>query len=415
LAALEGIYVWDYRLRRLEYRGYDSAGVAVLQDGRLETRKRQGRLEAGLRPAWEAEPVSGRLGLGHTRWATHGPPSDVNAHPHLDASGRIAVVHNGVVENFDSLKRRLADAGHRFLSTTDSEVLAHLIGKYYEKGGRMHAAPAGHAPGERLVWAVKEALRKVSGTYGLAVICADCPDLIVGARRGSPLILGVGKGEHFLASDASAIGVHTREVVYLNDYDVVTINAGAFNVTSLGAEAVRVEIRHLEFSAEEAEKGEFPHFMLKEIFEQPRTIRNALRGRLDHDEATARFGGLNMAAAELRVIDDLVIPACGTSWHAGLVGEYLLEELAHVPVEVEYASEFRYRHPPLQKHTLVLVITQSGETADTLAALRGVGGTRCWRSAMSLAARSRGRPTEASTCTPDRRSAWPPPRRSPRR
>jgi len=352
-------------LRRLEYRGYDSAGVTVLDQGRLETRKRQGKIDEGLHPLLERSPLEGSTGIGHTRWATHGPPSDANAHPHLDPSGRIALVHNGVIENYDRLKQRLLTAGHRFHSATDTEVLAHLVGIEYER-----LAGESVPPGSRLARAVERALREVIGTYGIAVVCADEPGTLVGARRGSPLILGLGQGENFLASDATAVVAHTRQVVYLNDYDLATVTAEDFQVTNLGTQTARVQVSELEFGAEAAERGAFPHYMLKEIFEQPDTIANALRGRLDRDAATARFGGLNMSAADLRAVDRIIIAACGTSWHAGLVGEHLIEDFAHIPVEVEYASEFRYRNPPLDRHTLVLVITQSGETADTLAALR---------------------------------------------
>ena len=352
-------------LRRLEYRGYDSAGLALVRDHALLARKKKGKIDDGLAALLVREPVTGHLGIGHTRWATHGPPSDENSHPHHDASGRIAVVHNGVIENYEPLRDKLA--GHQFHSSTDTEILAHLIGEHYAK--RPARAPAS-AEVHPLAQAVMDALREVIGTYGIAVICADYPGVLIGARRGSPLIVGVGEGENFLASDANAIASHTRQVVYLNDADVVTVTADRFNVARLGADAAQVKISRLEFCAEDAERGAFPHFMLKEIFEQPRTVENALRGRLDHDEATARFGGLNMTTAELRAVERLVIPACGTSWHAALLGEYLMEEFAHIPTEVEYASEFRYRNAPIEKNTLILVITQSGETADTLAGLR---------------------------------------------
>ena len=355
-------------LRRLEYRGYDSAGVSVLAGGRLQTHKKKGKIDEGLARLLQARPLEGCLGLGHTRWATHGPPSDENSHPHFDQSGRIAVVHNGVIENYERLKERFP--GHTFHSSTDTEVLAHLIGFHYEK---LRAAPAGAAVSNGvhpLTQAVINALREVIGAYGIGVICADFPDVLVGARRGSPLIVGVGQGENFLASDATAIAAHTREVIYLNDYDVVTLTASQFDVVNLGSDTARVQITKLEFEAEAAERGSFQHFMLKEIFEQPRTVENALRGRINHDEATANFGGLNMSLAELRAVDRIVMPSCGTSWHAALVGEHLFEDFAHVPAEVEYASEFRYRNAPLENNTLVLVITQSGETADTLAGLR---------------------------------------------
>jgi glucosamine--fructose-6-phosphate aminotransferase (isomerizing) len=393
-------------LRRLEYRGYDSAGLTVLDEGRARTFKKKGRIDEGLGRLLDAQSAEGSTGIGHTRWATHGAPSDENSHPHCDQSGRIAVVHNGVIENFERLKERLK--GHQLRSTTDTEVLAHLIGVHYERllknaglppgagrrAGRLQERrPPSRPKSQRdagtdqssapsrssarpeigthpLTQAVSDALREVIGAYGIAVVCVDYPGVIVGARRGSPLIVGVGDGENFLASDATAIAAHTREVIYLRDYDVVTLTRDQFDVTSLGLDTAQAQITKLEFDAPAAERGSFPHFMLKEIFEQPRTVENALRGRIDLDEATARFGGLNMSLAELREVDHISIPACGTSWHAALVGEYLFEEFAHVPTEVEYASEFRYRNAPLEKHTLVLVITQSGETADTLAGLR---------------------------------------------
>ena len=412
-------------LRRLEYRGYDSAGVAILDGHSLQIRKKKGRIHEGIAPLLLQSPAPGHSGIGHTRWATHGPPSDINSHPHLDQSGRIAVVHNGVVENHERLKARLLAAGHQFKSATDTEVLAHLIGEHYaalegkpEAGratpctpsgdGVSHVAEVGRVrPGEPsgegishaksakdeiplppspnsaisnrqsaisspplLTQAVTNALKEVIGTYGVGVICSDTPGLIVGARRGSPLIVGVGDGENFLASDASAIVSHTRQVIYLNDYDVVTLTPDRFEVTSLGLDTATVQISQIEFSPEAAEKGDFPHYMLKEIHEQPRTIENAMRGRLDLQEGTAKLGGLNMTTSELRAVDQIVITACGTSWHAALVGEFLFEEFAHIPVEVEYASEFRYRNAPIEKNTLVLAITQSGETADTLAGLR---------------------------------------------
>ncbi len=349
-------------LRRLEYRGYDSAGVAVVYDGDMLARKKKGKIDEGLAHTLKATPAPGSLGIGHTRWATHGVPSDVNSHPHLDASGRIAIVHNGVIENHDVIKQRLVKAGHKFRSTTDTEVLAHLIGDYYQ-------ARVGKN-GDALTQAVADALREVIGTYGLAVICTDHPNTIIGARRGSPLIIGIGKDENFLASDANAIVAHTKKVVYLNDYDVATITPERFDVLNLGADIANVQISNLEFSQEDAARGKHAHFMLKEIHEQPQTVQNALRGRLDFEGATAKFGGLNMTAAELRSIDRIVIAASGTSWHAALVGEYLIEELAQLPVEVEFAHEFCYRNCPLEKNTILLVLSQSGETADTLAALR---------------------------------------------
>ncbi len=353
-------------LRRLEYRGYDSAGLCILNGHDAELRKKKGKIDEGLAKLLKTEPVTGHLGIGHTRWATHGPPADENSHPHLDQTGRIAVVHNGVVENYDRLKDRLVKAGHTFRSETDTEVLAHLIGDYYAKR-KGENKNNGANP---LTLAVCDALREVIGTYGLAVMSADQPDTIVGARRGSPLIIGIGDNENFLASDANAIVAHTRKVVYLNDYDVATVTRERFDVQNLGTDTANVQISKLEFAAEDAERGEHAHFMLKEIFEQPKTVENALRGRVDLENATAKFGGLNMTSAELRSVDRIVIAASGTSWHAALVGEYLIEELAHLPVEIEFAHEFCYRNSPLDRDTILLVISQSGETADTLAALR---------------------------------------------
>jgi glucosamine--fructose-6-phosphate aminotransferase (isomerizing) len=381
-------------LRRLEYRGYDSAGVALLHEGNILVRKKKGKIEEGLARLLKSEPVAGNLGIGHTRWATHGIPSDKNSHPHLDQSGKIAVVHNGVIENFDALKQKLLKAGHTFKSDTDTEVLAHLIGVYYEnRRGKNLSARWGERPREPkssggsgspgvsphqsnsgsenpLTQAVCDALREVIGTYGLAVICADQPDTIVGARRGSPLIIGIGTGENFLASDANAIVAHTKKVVYLSDYDVATVTSERFDVLNLGTDTATVQISNLEFSQEDAARGKHAHFMLKEIYEQPRTIENALRGRVDAEGATAKFGGLNMSVSQLRGIDRIVIAASGTSWHAALVGEYLIEELSQIPVEVEFAHEFCYRNAPLERDTVLLVLSQSGETADTLAALR---------------------------------------------
>ncbi|MEI8288724.1 MAG: glutamine--fructose-6-phosphate transaminase (isomerizing) [Verrucomicrobiota bacterium] len=349
-------------LRRLEYRGYDSAGVAVLDQANLAVRKKNGKIDEGIARLLKTDPAAGSLGIAHTRWATHGAPSDKNSHPHLDASGKIAVAHNGVIENYDLLKQKLIQAGHKFASDTDTEVLAHLIGEHY-------ARRRGN-PGDTLTQAVCDALREIIGTYGLAVICTDFPDTIVGARRGSPLIIGIGKDENFLTSDANAIVAHTNKVVYLNDYDVATVTGERFDVVNLGTDTASVQISKLEFSQEDAARGRHAHFMLKEIYEQPQTVLNALRGRLDFEGATAKFGGLNMTAAELRGIDRIVIAASGTSWHAALVGEYLIEELAQLPVEVEFAHEFCYRNCPLEKNTVLLVLSQSGETADTLAALR---------------------------------------------
>ncbi|HEX5218502.1 MAG TPA: glutamine--fructose-6-phosphate transaminase (isomerizing) [Verrucomicrobiae bacterium] len=351
-------------LRRLEYRGYDSAGMAVLRDADLFVRKKKGKIDEGIARELMVNPAAGEIGIAHTRWATHGPPCDENSHPHLDQSRKIAVVHNGVIENYDQLKQRLLKAGHQFQSDTDTEVLAHLIGHHLSRRRGQNG------DGHPLTLAVCDALREVIGTYGIAVVSADYSGVIVGARRGSPLIIGIGDGENFLTSDANAIVAHTRQVVFLNDYDVATVTGDRFDVLNLGTETANVQISKLEFQAEDSQRGEYAHFMLKEIFEQPRTVENASRGRIDHEGATARFGGLNMSPAELRAIDRIVIAASGTSWHAALIGEYLIEELAHLPVEVEFAHEFCYRNCPLEKNTVLLVISQSGETADTLMALR---------------------------------------------
>lgn len=352
-------------LRHLEYRGYDSAGVCTISENALQLSKCSGRVER-LANQVKDHPLHGTVGISHTRWATHGQPTDANAHPHLDQTGRIAVVHNGVIENYDLLKQRLAAAGHVFKSTTDTEVLAHLIGVHYEK---IKATPPSDTL-HPLAQAVINALKEIIGTYGIAVLCSDYPGVLVGARRGSPLIVGIGNGENFLASDANAIVAHTRQVIYLNDYDIITLTADGYSHASLGTNTPNLQVSQIEFDAEAAERKGFPHFMLKEIFEQDRSLQNALRGRIDHEEAMPHFGGLNLSTSELRAVDRVVITACGTSWHAGLIGEYLMEELAQIPTEVEYSSEFRYRNAPLDKSTLVLAITQSGETLDTLAGLR---------------------------------------------
>jgi glucosamine--fructose-6-phosphate aminotransferase (isomerizing) len=352
-------------LRRLEYRGYDSAGLCIINDKQFQLRKKTGRIN-DLAAVLTKQPAKGEVGIGHTRWATHGPPTDANAHPHLDQSGKIALVHNGVIENHQLLKERLLAKGHKFASETDTEVLAHLVGDHYEQVQAEH--PGGN--GSTLTEAVRRALKDVVGTYGIAVVHADHPDQIVGARRGSPLLLGVGRDENFLASDVSAIIAHTRRVVYLNDFEIVTLSRDDFQVSTIEAATVSPQIREVEFAAEEVERGKFPHYMLKEIFEQPRAVQNAIRGRISHEEATARLGGLNLSPAELRTVDRIIYIACGTALHAAMVGEFLMEDLARIPTECDYASEFRYRNAPVEKHTLVFAISQSGETIDTLAAVR---------------------------------------------
>jgi len=350
-------------LRRLEYRGYDSAGVATIQDGAVQVRKCVGRI-ANLSALIETDPPHGTVGICHTRWATHGGVTNENAHPHFDQSRKIALVHNGVIENYQTLRDELLREGHTFQSQTDTEVLAHLIGKFYDQA-------RGEPSKARLIEALRSALKLVIGTYGIAMIHRDLPQFVVGARRGSPLVLGIGKGENFLASDVSAIVAHTREAVYLSDYDIACLDREGFEITSLLAgKSGDYEVSQVEFSAGDVDKGDFPHYMLKEIFEQPETIHDAMRGRLSLEEATAKLGGLEMSTSELRDVERIVLAGCGTALHAAMVGEYLIETLAHVPVEVEFASEFRYRNMPMDKDTLVFVISQSGETADTLAALR---------------------------------------------
>jgi glucosamine--fructose-6-phosphate aminotransferase (isomerizing) len=347
-------------LRRLEYRGYDSAGLAVVDAGQLDTRKCAGRI---------ASLVPGSLGISHTRWATHGKVNDENAHPHFDASGKLALVHNGVIENYQALKDELIRSGDtKFRSDTDTEVLAHLIGKIYDDS----CASTADGPGKkaRLFDAVRAALRQVIGTYGIALVHADVPDFIIGARRGSPLVLGVGNGENFLASDVSAIVAYTRDAVYLNDFDVVAAGPDKFEISSLAGDITEHPVSKVEFTAEDIGKGDYPHYMLKEIFEQPNTVRDAMRGRLNPDECTAKLGGLNMTPPQLRDVGRIVLTGCGTALHAARVGEYLIERMASIPTEVDYASEFRHRNTPMTPETLVFAISQSGETADTLGALR---------------------------------------------
>ena len=352
---LEGLY-------RLEYRGYDSAGIAVGNKGKLRVAKRKGKVRE--LDALEPQKFRGVQGIAHTRWATHGEPSDVNAHPHSDATGRYAVVHNGIVENAAALKAQLAQRGVVFTSETDTEVLAHLIGKHYDAAG-------GEPTKGRLIEALRTALKQVVGTYGIVMMHRDLPDVLIGARRGSPLVLGVGKGENFFASDVSAIVAYTRDAIYLKDYDIAALTRDEFEITSLlGGGASGFEVSKVGFSEEDVSKGDFAHYMLKEIYEQPETIQDAMRGRLSREQATAVLGGLEMTSGELRNIERIILSGCGTASHAAMVGEYVIEALAHIPTEVEFASEFRYRNMPLPKDSLVFVISQSGETADTLAALR---------------------------------------------
>lgn len=347
-------------LGRLEYRGYDSSGLALVNGG-LQIRKKSGRI-AELAQLLRSQPVHGHAGISHTRWATHGAPTDINAHPHTDQSGKLALVHNGVIENYAKLRLRLEAKGHTFLSSTDTEVLAHLIGSHYDDSPLQGET--------RLVQAVRLALEEVSGTYGIAVVHADLPGIIVGARRGSPLILGIGQDENFLASDVQALALHTGRVVYLKDNDLVVVRPDSFEVSSLVESTTSFEIKEISQAQQAADKGDFPHFMLKEIFEQPLAIENAFRGRLNREEASAHLGGLNLSPRDLRETDRLMILACGTALHAGMVGKHIIESLAHLAVDCDHASEFRYRTTPVTRDTLFFVVSQSGETADTLGALR---------------------------------------------
>ncbi len=350
-------------LQRLEYRGYDSSGIAVMGRSQpIELRKKSGRLD-NLRGLIQEDPADGDCGISHTRWATHGEPSDENAHPHMDQSAKLVMVHNGVIENYQTLRDQLKESGHVFQSETDSEVLAHLIGNHFEENQNEDLQ-------RRLVEAVRDSLRLVSGTYGVVAMHSDIPNFLVGARLGSPLVLGVGKEENFLASDVGAIVSHTSDAVYLNDRDLVSITDQDFCIETMDGSTVDYEVSTVSFSAEEAEKGDYPHFMLKEIFEQPGSIENAFRGRFLDDEGSALLGGLGLSPRELRDVERIVLIGCGSASHSAMVGEYLIEHLARIPTEVEIASEFRYRNAPLDRNTLAFVISQSGETIDTLAALR---------------------------------------------
>ncbi len=341
-------------LKRLEYRGYDSAGVAIMNGEGVETRRAAGKI-ARLEAAIAKDPPQGTMGIAHTRWATHGPPTEKNAHPHASQNGKIAVVHNGIIENATALKAGLEARGYVCKSDTDTEVLAHLIEVAY--AGNLEAA-------------VIEALRQCDGTYGLAVITSDEKDKIVAARKGSPLLIGVGDGEYFIASDASAILAHTRNVVYLDDGDIAVVTRDGYRVLDFDSAIRDKPVTRIDWDLQQIERGGYPHFMLKEIFEQPTTVENTMRGRLILEEGFSKLGGLNISKEDLLKIDNIIITACGTSWHSALIGEMMIEELCRIPVEVEYASEFRYRNPIVTPTTLCIVISQSGETADTLAAMR---------------------------------------------
>ena len=346
-------------LKRLEYRGYDSAGIALVRDKKLSYLKKAGKVSQ-LQSLVDDTPMQGFIGLAHTRWATHGEPNDINAHPHVDHTGKIALVHNGIIENFGTLKRVLEDQGVAFTSDTDSEVLVQLISALYYNGNTITFEEA-----------VRGALQEVVGAYGIVAVCADEPDTLIAARLGSPLVLGIGEGEYFLASDASPIVEHTRNVIYLDDGEMVKLTQNEHVISEIHSKnIVTKKLNEIDLSIEEIEKGGFPHFMLKEIYDQRHSITDTMRGRLNVDDGIIHLGGIADIIPNLLSTSRIYIVACGTSWHAGLIGKQLIENYAHVPVHVEYASEFRYRNAIIDSNTVLIAISQSGETADTLAAIR---------------------------------------------
>lgn len=343
-------------LKRVEYRGYDSAGISIIEDGKLVTIKKSGRLNE-LNKLIDHNKYNSNIGFGHTRWATHGEPNDINAHPHLDNSGKVSIIHNGIIENYSALKSLLTKQGYYFKTETDTEVLAVYIGSIYEKN-------------KNIAEAVRLALADVTGTFGLLVISEDEPDKIIGARRGSPLVIGIGKNEFILASDQTAIVDYTKHVIYPDDNEMVILTKDSYVIKNLDNININKEITTIEFELNQLEKGGFPHFMLKEIFEQGQTIENATRGRIILETGDVRLGGLTEVADRLRTAKRIILTACGTSWHSALIGKYMIETLARIPVDVEYASEFRYRDPVIYPEDFVVAISQSGETADTLEAIR---------------------------------------------
>lgn len=344
-------------LKRLEYRGYDSSGCALIHEQNMQVYKKQGKIIELERSLPEPNKCSGTIAIAHTRWATHGEPTELNAHPHLDCEGKLAIVHNGIIENYQLLKQRLKELGHKFYSDTDTEVIVHLIEQYMSSTSCLEDA-------------VREAMKRVEGTYGLVVLSKDNPDKLIAVRKGSPIIIGIGDHEHFIASDVSAIVIHTQRVIYLQDNELCVIHRDSFEITTLDKVQVEPKISLVDWAISAIEKGDFKHFMLKEIFEQPLTIGNGFRGRINDQLASARLGGLNLPSPELRKVKQIHLIACGTSFHAALIGKYIIEDMARIPVHAEYASEYRYRNPIIPDDTLVFVISQSGETADTLAALR---------------------------------------------
>jgi glucosamine--fructose-6-phosphate aminotransferase (isomerizing) len=352
-------------LKRLEYRGYDSAGLALLGSGAIKVKKTSGRISA-LEEILDPPDAAETFGIGHTRWATHGEPNTINAHPHLDYTGKIAVVHNGIIENYGTLKTWLQNEGANFASDTDTEVISNLIGYFYAKADQDEVQLGGQ---NKFEWAVQRALRELHGTFGLAIACSDFPDMLIGAKRGSPLILGVGDDEYILASDAAAIVEHTAQAIYLADSEMVTVTPEGFHTKTIDNVTVSKDLMQIEFSLEQIELGGFQHHMLKEIFEQPRALSTCMGGRIDRRNNIIKLGGIASHLRELTHTKRLILTACGTAFHASLVGEFLFEHLARIPTETEYASEFRYRNPIIEEGTVVISISQSGETADTLAAV----------------------------------------------
>ena len=344
-------------LRKLEYRGYDSAGIAVVDEAHcLDIRRAEGKLR-NLEEAIRLKPLDGTYGIGHTRWATHGRPTEENAHPHRDCTGRVVVVHNGIIENYLQLKERLRASDHNFVTETDTEVIAHLIEEYLREE-------------EKLETAVQRAVRDLRGIFALSIISVDEPDLIIAVRQGPPVVIGLGDGEFFVASDIPPILQHTRDVFYLGEREIAVLTRDAVRVTDFEGDLREPQQQRITWDPIMAEKGGFKHFMLKEIYEQPRAVRDTVQGRISLDTGRVYLDQMNITEAEFKSFDRVMIAACGTSWHAGLAGKYMLEQFARVPVEVDYASEFRYRDPVINERTLLVVISQSGETADTIAALR---------------------------------------------
>jgi len=349
-------------LRRLEYRGYDSAGIAVAGNGAgLQIRRAEGKLR-NLEEVIRLKPLEGTYGIGHTRWATHGRPTEENAHPHRDCTGKIVVVHNGIVENYLSLKKKLIEEGHKFTTETDTEVIAHLVERYLFQTGN------GQRPS--LEEAVRKTVRELTGVFALSVICVDDPNKIVAARNGPPAVIGLGKDEYFVASDVPAILYHTRDLFFLGDGDLAIITADGVQLTDFDGNPIVRQVQHVTWDPIMAEKGGFKHFMLKEIFEQPRSVRDTTLGRISQDNGQIFLDEMEISEAEFRAAQKINIAACGTSWHAGQAGKFMIERLARVPVEVDYASEWRYRDPIVGPNTITMVISQSGETADTIAAQR---------------------------------------------